>query len=224
MAKDIILCVDCEGNHDQLTRIWNIFQKQNVNANFFFVGETVLENKELVKEISLSQHIDSHTFSHANLRQLSKDKQRDEILKGKDTVEQIIGKKTYGFRAPFHAINQDTVDILNNEKFIYDLSVLYYRYNMRDVVEIYPCWFREWTELYEWLNFSPHFAWHIIRGLFYMFDPLVIPVHPHYSGKDDSFAAAMEEFIIFAKKRDARFLKIPDYLKEKGKWSENSNV
>lgn len=218
MAKNIILCVDCEGEHHQITRIWEIFQKQQIKVNFFFVGKTAQENRTLVKEIAQVQQIDSHTYSHADLRKLTKEKQREEILRGKHVVEEIIEKETYGFRAPYHAINRATVDILNEEGFIYDASVLYYRYNMRNVIEVYPCWFREWTGLFEWLRLSPGFSWNIIKVLFRLFELLVIPVHPHYSGRDKRFAAVMEDFLLFAKEHSARFLNVPEYLQEKGKW------
>ncbi len=217
MSKRIILCADCEGTPDQLERIWKVFVRQGLKVNFFFTGQTALENRDLVREIARTQNVDSHTFSHPNLRSLTKSAQRYEILKGKDTVESIIGRKTFGFRAPFHAINGHTVDVLNEEGFIYDLSVLYYRYPMHGVIEIHPTWFREWTGLYEQLGFTPRFGWNIIKGLLALFDPLVIPLHPHYSGRDDTFAAAMEEFASFAMRRGARFHFIPDYLRMTGR-------
>lgn len=218
MAKTIIVCVDCEGEHNQIVRIWEIFQKHRIHVNFFFVGKTAQENRTLVKEIAEVQQVDTHTYSHADLRKLPKEKQREEIMRGKRVVEEIIERETYGFRAPYHAINRATVEILNEEKFIYDASVLYYRHNMRDVIEVYPCWFREWTGLFEWLRLSPRFPWKIIKLLFRLFNPLVIPVHPHYAGRDARFAAVMEDFLVFAKERSAQFLSIPEYLREKGKW------
>ena len=218
MPKDIIVCVDCEGEYEQIKRIWDVIQKREIKVNFFFVGETVKNNKSLVKEISTYHNVDSHTLSHHNLRKLTKEQQRSEILKGKEIVEEAIGRVTYGFRAPYYFINQHTVEILNEEKFVYDLSGLYFRYNMKNVIEIRPSWFREWTNLYEWIGLSPHTAWGIYKILFRLFNPFVMPVHPHYSGKDDKFVKAMEDFFIFAKEHSARFLHIPEYLNEKELW------
>lgn len=212
VADIIILCVDCEGTREQIVRIRDILHRHGVSANFFFTGETANAQPDLVREIASTHHVGSHTFSHANLRRLSKDKQRDEIVRGRDAVEAVISRETHGFRAPFHAINRDTVDILNEEGFRYDVSGLYYRYDMRDVVEVRPSWFREWTELYGWLRLPPRFGWDILRGLFHLFNPLVIPVHPHYAGRDNAFAAAMEGFLIFARRHSAQFLSIPEYL------------
>lgn len=218
MVKKIIVCVDCEGDSTQLKRVWDVIQKQQIKVNFFFVGETAIQNKSVVREIAETQNIDSHTMTHSNLRKMPKENQRIEILSGKEAVEDIIGKPTYGFRAPFHAINQDTVNILNEEHFIYDLSGLYYRYDMKNVIELRPNWFREWTGLYEMLKISPHTAWKIPRILYKLCNPLIIPVHPHYSGRDAAFVKALEDFLIFAKNDSAQFYHIPEYLKEKGLW------
>jgi peptidoglycan/xylan/chitin deacetylase (PgdA/CDA1 family) len=218
MAKRIIVCADCEGTPDQLERLWRAVERHDIKVNFFFTGETALENGDLVREIARTQNVDSHTFSHPNLRALSKAGQRDEILRGKETVESVIGRETFGFRAPYHCINRDTVDLLNEEGFVYDLSGLYFRYHMREVIEIHPTWFREWVEIYGLLRLSPRFAWDIIKGLYKIFDPLVIPLHPHYSGRSDVFAAAMEEFMVYALERGAQFCFVPEYLRQTGKW------
>jgi len=214
MDKILIICADCEGDHHQIECIFNAFQQQSIKVNFFFVGETAEANKSLVREIARIHNVDSHTYCHANLRKLSKQEQRNEILHGKHVVEEIIEKPTFGFRAPYHAINRDTVDILNEENFVYDASVLYYRYNMKNVIEIYPSWFREWTELYEFLRVSPRFSWNIMKILFKFFNPLVIPIHPHYSGRNDLHAAAMIEFLTFANDQKARIMTIPEYIRE----------
>ena len=214
MDKIIMICADCEGDHHQIERIFNAFQEQKIKGNFFFVGKTAEENKSLVKEIAQIHNVDSHTYRHANLRKFSKENQREEILHGKHVVEEIIERPTYGFRAPYHAINRDTVEILNEEKFIYDASVLYYRYNMKNVIEIYPSWFREWTGLYEFLHLSPRLNWKFTKLLFKLLNPLVIAVHPHYSGRNEVHTAAMVEFLTYAKEQNARIMTIPDYLRE----------
>jgi len=56
------------------------------------------------------------------------------------------------------------------------------------------------------------FGWDIPRFLFPFLDPLVLPVHPHYAGRDDAFGAALEDFITFARNRSALFRTIAEYL------------
>jgi hypothetical protein len=83
---------------------------------------------------------------------------------------------------------------------------------MGNVVEVRPSWFCEWIGLYGWLGLPPRFGWDIPRVLSRFLDPLVLPVHPHYSGRDEAFASALEGFVAFALRRSARFLTIPEYL------------
>jgi peptidoglycan/xylan/chitin deacetylase (PgdA/CDA1 family) len=212
VAETILLCIDCEGTRDQILRIVDVLERHEVTANFFFTGETALEQPDLLARIAATHHVGSHTWSHPNLRRLDKEGQRREIVRGRRAVEEVIARRTEGFRAPFHAINADTVDVLNEEGFRFDVSGLYYRYDMRGVVEVRPTWFREWTELYGWLRLPPRFGWDLVRGLFFLADPLVIPVHPHYAGRDMAFAAAFEGFVSFASRRGARFLTVPQHL------------
>jgi peptidoglycan/xylan/chitin deacetylase (PgdA/CDA1 family) len=204
--------VDCEGTREQIERVRQVLDAHGVVASFFFTGETVNAERDLARQIARVHHVGSHTYSHANLRRLSKAGQRDEICRGREAVEHVIGRRTEGFRAPFHAIDKQTVDILNEEGFRYDVSGLYYRYDMRDVIEVTPSWFREWTELYGWLHLPPRFGWDIVRGLFHVCDPLVAPVHPHYAGRDEASADAFGDFLDFALRRSARFRSIPEYL------------
>lgn len=218
MARIVIACADCEGTLAQIKRIWDVIQRRQIAMNFFFMGETAREFPSLIREIAGEHNSDSHTMSHLNLRQMPKEAQRAEILAGKAAVEDVIGRRTYGFRAPFHAINKETVEVLNEEGFRYDLSGLYYRFEMGSVVEMRPTWYREWTGLYERLRLTPHQAWNIMKVLFWSYNPLIIPVHPHYSGRDDSFAAALDEFILYTLDHGARYMHIADFLKERGLW------
>ncbi len=213
MPKTVLLCVDCEGSREQILRVARAFESHGVAATFFFTGETAASYPDVVRDIARTHCVNSHTQSHANLRRLTKTRQRQEILNGRDTVEAILGAAARGFRAPYHAINRDTVNILNEEGFRFDVSGLYYRYNMGRVIEIRPSWFREWTGLYDWLHLPARTGWDIPRLLFPFLNPLVLPVHPHYTGRDDAFTAAMGRFIRFARRRSARFLTIAEHLR-----------
>lgn len=217
MPRTIIACADCEGTREQLDRVWDVICTREIKVNFFFTGETAAEHSGLVQNIARSQNVDSHTWSHPNLRSLGREAQRAEIRRGRDMVEQVIGRATRGFRAPYHAINRDTVTVLNEEGFEYDLSGLYFRYDMGAVREIRPSWFREWTELYGWLRISPQRAWGIVRTLFRICDPLVIPIHPQYTGRDRVSAAALDAFAVWAKERGGEFVFVPEYLSDENR-------
>lgn len=212
--SNVILCCDCEGTGRQLARLYNVIRAAGLPANFFFVGETARAYPKLVQEISLHHQTESHTLTHRNLRQLSHARQRSEILGGKHAVEDVIQRPTHGFRAPMHHLNRDTVRILNEERFLFDASRLYFRYDMGSVIEIDPTWFREWMPLYEAMGLRPRTAFHWFRFLTRMRRLSVLPLHPHYAGKSPELARALAWFLDDAKQRGVRFWFINDWLRE----------
>jgi peptidoglycan/xylan/chitin deacetylase (PgdA/CDA1 family) len=214
-TRDIILCCDCEGTQDELSRMWGAIEAADVAANFFFVGETVLAEPGLVAEIAARHQSESHTYHHPNLRKLPKKAQREAIVRGRETIEQHLQRPSRGFRAPYHALNRSTVEILNEEGFVFDASCLYYRYNMGGVQEISPTWFREWMPLYGTLHLPPDVTFGIFRALVRLNRLCVLPAHPQYSGLDASLAGAFERFLKWAVDHGAVFWSIDGWLEQR---------
>lgn len=212
----VILCCDCEGTQQQLSRIYRAIELASIDANFFWVGDTARGLAPLVREISTRHQAETHTNTHPNLRKLTHKQQRAEILDGKKAVEDCIGRATHGFRAPMHCVNRDTVRILNEEGFVFDASRLYFRYDMGRVIEIDPTWFREWMPLYETLGIKPRTAFEIFRMWTRVKRVSVLPIHPHYAGKSPELAKAFLWFMKDATARGVRFWKINDWLKITG--------
>jgi peptidoglycan/xylan/chitin deacetylase (PgdA/CDA1 family) len=73
----------------------------------FFVNGHFLESEEgkaVLTEIDrLGFEIGNHTNSHSNLKELTEEKQREEIILLNDKIETIIGERPKFFRAPFGA-------------------------------------------------------------------------------------------------------------------------
>lgn len=73
-------------------------------AIFFVNGHflTTDEEKETLKKIhDMGFAIGNHTYSHANLNDLTEEEAKEEIIKVNEQVEEIIGEKPEFFRAPF---------------------------------------------------------------------------------------------------------------------------
>ncbi|MBB4824076.1 peptidoglycan/xylan/chitin deacetylase (PgdA/CDA1 family) [Sporosarcina luteola] len=81
-------------------------QKMNAPAIFFVNGHFLQseEKKKVLREIhDMGFLIGNHTKTHANLKNLSEEQQREEIVSVNDDVEAIIGERPVFFRAPFGA-------------------------------------------------------------------------------------------------------------------------
>jgi peptidoglycan/xylan/chitin deacetylase (PgdA/CDA1 family) len=79
-------------------------KKKNAPAIFFVNGHFIdePEEKKRLKEIyELGFPIGNHTNSHPNLKDLSEEEQREEIIGLNDKIEEIIGERPNFFRAPF---------------------------------------------------------------------------------------------------------------------------
>ena len=212
MQREVIFCTDCEGTREQLERLLGVLDRAQVRVTMFFVGKTAEENPDLVRHASLTHQVETHSYSHRNLRRLSREQQREEILRAKQIVEGIIGRSTHGFRAPMHCYNRDTIEILKEEGFLFDASALYFYHDISPLRQVYPTWFREWAPLYERLYVKPRWAFNLFRFFYRMNRRVVLPLHPHYGVKTPELARELESFIADVKRDDGRFLTIDEAL------------
>ncbi|WP_019416094.1 polysaccharide deacetylase family protein [Paenisporosarcina sp. TG20] len=90
----------------------------NAPAIFFVNGHFLDtdEEKAVLKEIhDMGFAIGNHTQTHANLKQLTEEEQRAEIMNLNETIVEIIGEKPKFYRAPF-GVNTDFSKALVQEQ------------------------------------------------------------------------------------------------------------
>jgi len=117
-----------ESRVEQNTRkILEILARRHVKATFFIVGWIAERFRTLVQEIDRAGHeIGCHSYLHRRIYTLTPDQFRDDTKKAKDILENIIGKKVAGYRAPSYSITKKSLwalDILEEEGFLYDSSI-----------------------------------------------------------------------------------------------------
>jgi polysaccharide deacetylase family protein (PEP-CTERM system associated) len=108
-----------------LDKILELLRKNNTYATFFVVGELLESKPELLDKIIENGHeIGFHTMHHTRIDLFeNKEKFVNEI----HTFTKITNGKSKGFRAPTFSLNQKsawTIDVLSNEGYIYDSSVV----------------------------------------------------------------------------------------------------
>ena len=109
--------------------ILDLFQRANVRATFFTVGEVARDHPDLVRELVDAGHeIACHTMTHPNLWRLSEDDLRSELEQFRGAVERAVpGIDVLGFRAPMFSIDRRTswaLGVLRDAGFRYDSSVV----------------------------------------------------------------------------------------------------
>ncbi|MEK4030341.1 polysaccharide deacetylase family protein [Pseudobacillus sp. FSL P4-0506] len=116
--KVVLLTID-DAPDKYALEMAKIFKSENVSAIFFVNGQFLEneENKKMLKEIDqMGFMIGNHTYSHKDLKSLSEEEQKEEILKVNEMVEKTIGKRPVFFRAPFGSNTDFSRQLIRKEK------------------------------------------------------------------------------------------------------------
>jgi peptidoglycan/xylan/chitin deacetylase (PgdA/CDA1 family) len=102
-SKVVLLTIDDAPDKRSL-EMAKTLKALNAPAIFFVNGHFLDtdEEKAVLKEIhNIGFAIGNHTQTHANLKDLTEEQQRAEIIQVSETIEAVIGEKPKYFRAPF---------------------------------------------------------------------------------------------------------------------------
>ena len=92
--KKVAFTMNCAWNADDIDKILETLQKNNVKITFFLVGEWVDKYPEAVKKIYEAGHeIGSHSNTHPHVNNLTAEKNLEEIKLSVDKIEKITGYK-----------------------------------------------------------------------------------------------------------------------------------
>lgn len=116
--KVVLLTIDDAPEHYSV-EMAKLLNEEGINAIFFVNGHFILDEKgrEKLKTIyDLGFEIGNHTMNHPNLRDLSEEEQRKEIIELNDLLEEIIGERPRFFRAPFGVNTEVSRQVVEEEK------------------------------------------------------------------------------------------------------------
>ncbi|WP_165995101.1 polysaccharide deacetylase family protein [Bacillus sp. Cs-700] len=102
-AEAVLLTID-DAPDKNAVEMAKTLKELDAPAIFFVNGHFIDtdEEKARLKEIyEMGFAIGNHTMTHADLKSLSEDEQKEEILKLNEMIEEVIGEKPKFFRAPF---------------------------------------------------------------------------------------------------------------------------
>ena len=105
----VALTMNCAWLADDIDRILETLEKNEVKITFFIVGEWAEKYPEAVKKIYEAGHeIGTHSNTHPHVEQLSAEKNLEEIKLGVEKLQKITGEQTRLYRTPYGEYN-DTV-------------------------------------------------------------------------------------------------------------------
>jgi polysaccharide deacetylase family protein (PEP-CTERM system associated) len=95
----------------------------DIPATFFVLGWLAEREPGLVREIAASGHeVACHGYGHVMPMQLTRSEFRDDVLHGREILEQISGTAVRGYRAPSFSLDEGHLRDLHEYDFRYDSS------------------------------------------------------------------------------------------------------
>ncbi|MDX2507683.1 MAG: DUF3473 domain-containing protein [Gammaproteobacteria bacterium] len=126
------------GNHplrveNNTHKLLELFDEYQVKVTFFILGWVAERKKDLVLEIASRGHeIACHGYSHQLVYNQSPDVFREETVRAKSILEDLIQQPVRGYRAASYSITEKSqwaLDILVECGFVYDSSIFPVRHD-----------------------------------------------------------------------------------------------
>jgi polysaccharide deacetylase len=105
-------------------RILDLFDRHQVRATFFVLGEVATFYPDLVREIAERGHeVGCHGFHHVDIDLLGPERFRRELADARRALSPLLSRPLVGYRAPNLLLRDWMIPILRDEGFRYDASV-----------------------------------------------------------------------------------------------------
>ncbi len=99
---ELALTFDDGPNPAWTPRLLEVLAAYDVKATFFMVGRYAAAEPELVRRVAGEGHVvGMHSWDHPNLAWAGKARVEEQLRRGCDALEQILGRKVRFFRPPF---------------------------------------------------------------------------------------------------------------------------
>ncbi len=124
--RRIAACTNLQyGPHVAIPRILNTFRKFGLKQTFFIPGWSAETYPDAVEAIVNDGHeIGYHSHAHEPFVELSRQREADSLLKSMEVLERLTGQRPKGSRAPLYHFTDNTLDLLLQQGFEYDSSLM----------------------------------------------------------------------------------------------------
>lgn len=127
MNKYLTMSVD--DGHPQDLRMAEMLCKFNIKATFYIPIKNperqLMEDSE-IRAISEHFEIGGHTYNHTALDRIPRTMMEKEVVDGKDSMEQLLGKQVISFCYPRGKFNGMAIDVVKNAGFVGARTCMYF--------------------------------------------------------------------------------------------------
>ena len=111
-SNNICLMVNVYWGNEYLPQMLETFEENNVKTTFFVGGSWAKKYPELLKQIYDAGHeIANHGYSHLDHKEISYEKNKEEISKTTDLIKELLNVEMNLFAPPSGSYSQTTLDI-----------------------------------------------------------------------------------------------------------------
>ncbi|MBV7503721.1 polysaccharide deacetylase family protein [Bacillus sp. sid0103] len=98
--------------NEYLSQMLATLKRHNISVSFFLEGNWVKKNPDLAKMIVSSGHeVGNHSYSHPDMKQLTAERAREQIVKTNEIIEAATGEKCVWFAPPSGSYRDETVKV-----------------------------------------------------------------------------------------------------------------
>jgi len=120
--RPVLITID-DGNLDNYTNAYPIMQKYGFTGVLYLVNNYVGYNKYMNKEqilemVAAGWEVGSHSMNHFDLKTISYEQQRNEIVESRELLEKLLGVPVKTFAYPFGSRNASAYDYVHFAKYI----------------------------------------------------------------------------------------------------------
>ena len=91
----------------------NLRTKNSLKATFFVLGWLAERLPHLIREIHARGHeVASHGYGHELCTQCTMDGLKQDLVRSKKLLEDIIGERVYGYRAPSFSVSDEILRVI----------------------------------------------------------------------------------------------------------------
>ena len=135
--KKVVALTYDDGPHASVTpKLLETLKKYDAKATFFMLGQNVVANPSIVKEVHEAGHeIANHSWNHPQLTRLSQGEVKKQIEDTQNAIAKLIGEKPHHLRPPYGAFNQNVKDVAKGMNIeLWDVDTLDWKTRNKDSV------------------------------------------------------------------------------------------
>mgnify|MGYP001009397688 CR=1 FL=1 len=114
----------------EIIEFLDLLDEYQIKSTFFVLANRLGRNTDIIREISRRGHeIACHGYDHELLYNKNSEVFREEVIKAKALIENLVGKEVKGYRASCFSMERDKLEILKSIGYKYDSSYIKFEHH-----------------------------------------------------------------------------------------------